>query len=130
VTDSISAADRLAVHELVARYAWALDTSDADLMASVFTPDGSFTGDVATYSGHAQLRAWVASRSAELRATQHVVSNLMLRAVADAIEERSLCLIVGPAGGHFGVQSSGYYEGRVVQHDGTWLFAARHFRHW
>jgi hypothetical protein len=71
----------------------------------------------------------VASRSAELRATQHVVSNLMLRADGDAIEERSLCLIVGPAGSQLSVQSVGYYEGRVVNHGGEWLFATRSFRH-
>jgi hypothetical protein len=126
----ISDGDRLAIHELVARYAWALDTSDPDLMVSVFTPDGSFTGDVATYSGHAALRAWVASRSPELRATQHFVSNLMLTQEENAIQERSLCLIVGPGLSKLEVQSSGYYVGRVVQHEGRWLFATRSFHHW
>jgi hypothetical protein len=130
MTDLILEADRHAVQELVSRYAWALDTSDADLMASVFTPDGAFSGDVATYTGHAELRSWVESRSQALRATQHFVSNLMLSTDGDAIQEKSLCLIVGAEGSQLSVQSSGYYRGRVVKHGGAWLFASRRFHHW
>lgn len=114
MSDSLRAEDRLAVQELVSRYAWALDTSDADLMASIFTPDGTFSGELGSYTGHAELRAWVESRDPALRVTQHFVSNLMLTADGDPV----------------GVQSSGFYQGRVVKHDGKWLFATRSFHHW
>lgn len=130
MSEVLGDADRLAVQELVSRYAWALDTSDADLMASVFTPDGAFIGDLGTYTGHAQLRSWVESRSAALRATQHFVSNVMLTFEGDVILERSACLIIGDGGSQSGVQSSGFYRGRVVRHDGAWLFAERSFHHW
>ena len=127
--DSLSTEDRLAVQELVARYAWALDTSDPDLMVSLFTPDGTFVGELGSYTGGAELRAWVEARDQSLRATQHVVSNLMLSLNGGEIVERSLCLIVGPIGTGAAVQSSGFYRGRVVKHDGQWLFATRSFHH-
>jgi hypothetical protein len=99
-------------------------------MASVFTPDGAFSGDLGTYTGHTELRAWVESRGPALRATQHFISNLMLTVNRDTILEQSACLIIGPEGDRSGLQSSGFYRGRVVKHESSWLFATRSFHHW
>jgi len=51
-----SVQDRAAIQNLIAKYAFALDTLNADLYASVFAPDAEFTFGGNTYKGRDKIR--------------------------------------------------------------------------
>ena len=42
MTGSLTAADRIELWELCARYSWSIDARDRDHFASLFTEDGAF----------------------------------------------------------------------------------------
>jgi len=56
-----SVQDRAAIQNLIANYAFALDTLNADLYASVFAPDAQFTFGGNTYKGRDQIRGVITS---------------------------------------------------------------------
>jgi len=60
----LSEADRLAIHELYARYCWALDTGDTDAYVALFTEDAEATEEtrdrgLEVRKGRAEIRKQV-----------------------------------------------------------------------
>jgi uncharacterized protein (TIGR02246 family) len=47
--------DRFAIQDLLARYAWALDTGDYEAYALLYTPDGPFVERGVEYRGRAAI---------------------------------------------------------------------------
>lgn len=139
--------DRLEIQELVARYAWSLDTGDEDAFLGCFTAAGELTWDVfdtpGTWRGEAALRRFVAYFRArpETAGRQHHVSNLCIdaQAAGDA-RGRAYVLVAiagaaaatgaaGPTGANqLGVM--GWYEDHYVREDGRWRIARRVIRDW
>ena len=78
-------ADRAAIHEVMQKYVWSVDSGDADGYASVFTEDAVIDSNGAMIKGHAAIRKvvtdlqarYVANRAEGKPAGQlyHVISN-------------------------------------------------------
>jgi len=112
--DSISNEERTEIHELMARYCWASDTGDVDLLLSLYVPDGTFTGGAGTARGHQELQRQLESRPHDRFGTQHTVTNVVLWRKDDAIQAASYCVIVGPAEGDSVIRTRGRYRDEIV----------------
>jgi 3-phenylpropionate/cinnamic acid dioxygenase small subunit len=132
-----AAQDRAAIQNLIAKYAFALDTLNADLYASVFAPNAEFTFGGNTYKGRDQIRGIIANikeRRAARPATDgpapksyHAITNTMIEFVNDhQAHHRSYWqTISGQSSGPFSVGGMGLYEDTLVKVDDEWLIQKR-----
>jgi len=128
-----SAADRLAIMELVARYNWAIDTRDAAAYADTFTPDGVFDGGTELLTGRTELMDFVGlmARSPGAQGLQHWTSNFVfLEAGPDRAVVRSYMMGPKDSGGTCSVGVVGRYVDTLAKVDGRWLFTHREWREW
>ncbi len=132
-----SVLDRAAIQNLIAKYAFALDTLNADLYASVFAPDAEFTFGGNTYKGRDAIRGVVASIK-ERRAAQpvsdkpapksyHAITNTLIEFTNDThAHHRSYWqTLSGQSSGPFTVGGMGVYEDTIVKMNGEWLIQKR-----
>ncbi|MEO8466368.1 MAG: nuclear transport factor 2 family protein [Gammaproteobacteria bacterium] len=132
-----SVQDRAAVQNLIARYAFALDSLNADMYASVFAPDAELTFGGNTYKGRDKIHGVVTSIK-ERRAAQpasdkptpksyHVITNTLIEFTDDThANHRSYWQTVsGPSSGPFAVGGAGVYEDTIVKVNGAWLIQKR-----
>jgi len=133
-----SVQDRAAIQNLIAKYAFALDSLNADMYASVFAPDADLTFGGNTYTGRDKIRGVVTSIK-ERRATAstasekiapksyHVITNTLIEFTDDThANHRSYWQTVsGPSSGPFTVGGAGVYEDTIVKVNGEWLIRKR-----
>ena len=70
-------ADRLAIDDLLTRYAHAIDRKDYELLDTVFTPDAhvDYTAAGGVAGAYPEVRAWLEKTLAMFPMTQHTVTN-------------------------------------------------------
>jgi uncharacterized protein (TIGR02246 family) len=132
-----SVQDRAAIQNLIAKYAFALDSLNADMYASVFAPDADLTFGGNTYTGRDKIRG-VVTTIKERRAAQptsdkpapksyHVITNTLIEFTDDThANHRSYWQTVsGPSSGPFTVGGVGVYEDKIVKVNGAWLIQKR-----
>jgi 3-phenylpropionate/cinnamic acid dioxygenase small subunit len=133
-------ADKLAIHELLARAAYALDERNLEMLAASFAADASFTmriaggdliGPFTNRDGIMQLMT--SSMAAQTDKRRHVVSNVFFPSEADAstpegdaVAVVSNLTLLATEHGQIALMSAGVYEDLVVQRDGTWQILRRH----
>ena len=130
-------ADRLEIHELIARYAWSLDTGDEDAFVDCFCRDGSLVWDVfetqGRWHGAAALRRFIGyfRQRPESAGRQHHVSNVLVTPTASGASARSYVAVALRNGdGPHLLNVMGYYEDDVRLEDGQWRFVRRYIRDW
>jgi SnoaL-like domain len=137
MTAMLSAGDRVAIHELLARYAWSLDTGDDEGFVGCFTRDAELVWDVfdepGCWQGSAALKRFVAyfrSRP-ESAGRQHHVTNVVLATSSAGVLAKSYVLVALRADeGLHRLNVMGYYEDVLRQQDGQWHIARRVIRDW
>lgn len=127
---ALTAADKVEIHELVARYNRAIDSGHAEDWAATFTADGEFEGVVGHYKGTAELVAFAEDynsnpKYAEFRAGQHWVNNLIID--GDENEATLFChqLMIRPGAGAAEINLMGWYDDRLRKENGAWRFTKR-----
>lgn len=128
----LTAEDRALIAELIARYAWALDTDRPMDVGLLFTPDGVFDGVSGLYEGREQV-VEMASRSRAHDAphlVQHWVANSVFDGDAACCTVRSMCMGPSMVGDAPALAFVGTYLDACVRVDGQWLFARRRWRPW
>jgi 3-phenylpropionate/cinnamic acid dioxygenase small subunit len=132
-----TAQDRAAIQNLIAKYAFALDSLDANLYASVFAPDAEFTFGGNTYRGRDQIRGVIATLKQRRAArppgegpapkSYHAITNTLIEFVNDReAHHRSYWqTISGQSSGPFTVGGMGVYEDTIVKTNGEWLIRKR-----
>ena len=119
--------DVLAIHQLVARYNFAVDEGDADAYVNTFTPDGVFAVGDQVMSGHDALRAFVEGR-AGVAPRRHVVSSILVDGEGDTASLRAYLQVIALfEDGTFRVAAQGTYDDRIVRTSDGWRFATRNF---
>lgn len=134
---AFTAADRLEIHELLARYAWSLDTGDEEGFVACFTRDAELVWDVfdtpGRWHGHAALRRFIQffKSRPESAGRQHHVSNQLVTPVAEGARARSYVLVALRSGdGPHRLNVMGYYEDELTREDGGWRLSRRVIRDW
>jgi hypothetical protein len=129
--------DRFAIQDLVARYAWALDTGDVDALVACFVPDGLVIEDVFEEADRWQGRDGLRRLGEHYRAVpnfpgrQHHVSQLLVEGSGERRSARSFAYVTECRGEPpYVTRFAGYYEDQLVKVDGTWLFSERLIRLW
>lgn len=88
-------ADRLEIHDLLRRYAWAIDTKDWDLLDTVFTPDAfvDYSSNPGGVAGpYPEIRAWLAKMLSPFPVTQHLMANSDVALAGDTATARTMVL--------------------------------------
>ncbi len=133
-------ADRIAIEDLLTRYATAVDTKDWDLFRSCFTDDAQIdytsAGGVAGPVG--EVAEWLESTMAMFAMTQHLVTNVEVTVEGDSarsragffnpmgLQDTSEGAAAGP--GHEPLKKfwcGGYYNDELTRTDTGWRIVRR-----
>jgi 3-phenylpropionate/cinnamic acid dioxygenase small subunit len=137
---SLDVADKLAIHELLARSAYALDERIVEMLAASFAADARFTmriagGDlIGPFDGREGIMQLMTGAMAEQTdKRRHVVSNIFFTPEAnastpegDAVAVVSNLTLLATEHGRITLMSAGIYEDLVVQREGVWQIFRRH----
>jgi hypothetical protein len=133
----LSPADRIEIHEVMARYAWSLDTGDEAGFVECFCRDGELVWDVfetpGIWRGEAALRRFIGYFRArpESAGRQHHVSNLIVTPSASGASARAYVLVaLQVAAGPHRLHVMGHYEDELRREDGRWRLARKVIRDW
>ncbi|PZN34059.1 MAG: hypothetical protein DIU71_03505 [Proteobacteria bacterium] len=136
-TDRLSVEDRIAIQDLIARYAWALDTGDVDAFVACFTPDCVVIEEVFEepdrWEGHVGVRRLAEHyRNAPgFPGRQHHVSQSIVTGAGDRCTVKSFAFVTECRGEPpYTLRFAGYYDDQLVRLDGEWLFRERVIRLW
>lgn len=128
--------DRIQIQQLIARYAYALDTGGRNGYdyADLFKPDGVFVGmnqgDAGRlYRGRDTLAALARGGPRNPDYVSHFITNIVLEATADGARGRQNAVIadLGAQGGSNRFTHGGFYEDTYVKTPDGWRFKSRVF---
>ncbi len=126
---SLTVADKLEIHELLARYGHAIDTGAADDLAATFTEDGVFDGPGGTHTGTEAIRAMGREYHdhPDINDTQHWTNSVVIEGSGDEAHITCYGMCVSPTvdGSAIRIELINRYEDDVRRVDGTWLFQSR-----
>jgi 3-phenylpropionate/cinnamic acid dioxygenase small subunit len=90
--DVQAVADKLEIHELLARNARAVDTKDWTLYWSVFTPDAmiDYSSAGAVAGARDEVAAWLEAGFVHIPMTQHFISNVEVELDGDRATVRAM----------------------------------------
>ncbi len=136
-TETLTATDRLEIHELYARYAWALGMGDVDAFVACFAADAVLSDDVFeevdTWVGHQEIRKMIElfRSGPNFAGRQHHVSHILIEGNGSHANAKSFCFVTHCIGEPpFAIKMVGYYVDVVVKSSGKWLFQERVIRDW
>lgn len=137
MTSVLSSSDRLEIQELIARYAWSLDTGDEDAFVDCFCRDGELIWDVfeteGRWRGAQALRRFIGyfRQQPPSAGRQHHVSNLVVTPTAAGARARSyVAVAMRSAEGPHLLNVLGHYDDELECENGRWLFSRRTIRDW
>jgi len=134
---SLTVRDRLALNDLLARYAWALDTGDVEGFVACFTPDAVVIEEIFEepdrWEGHEDIRRLAEHYKSvpDFPGRQHHVSQVLVEGDARQCTVRSFTFVTECRGEPpYLTRFAGYYADRAVKSGGDWLFRERIIRLW
>jgi hypothetical protein len=137
LAEELSVADQLAIREVIARNAWALDTGDVEGFVACFCRDGALVWDAfetpERWEGQAALRHFaVFFRDLPSSAgRQHHVTNTVVTPCEGGARSRSYVAVALRQGdGPHLLHVMGYYEDLFRLEDSQWRLAERVIRDW
>lgn len=126
----LSTDDHIAIQQLYARYAFAIDLHDVNAWLQTWTEDGEYVGfdGRRAAKGHEALRSMAeGAMAAPDERGFHWNSNLVIEpADYGASGKCYLMHVVVNDGAAAEVRLALYYRDELVAHDGDWLFRRRH----
>jgi hypothetical protein len=136
-TTPLSVNDKLEIQELLARYAWALDTGELDDFVACFTPDAVIIEEVFEdpdrWQGAEGIRALAEHYMAapNFPGRQHHTSQLLMEGSSELCNARSFAFVTECHGEPpYLLRFTGYYEDIIAKLEGKWLFKERIIRLW
>jgi len=136
-TKPLTVADRIAINDLLAEYAWALDTGDVDSLVSCFTPDAVVIEEVFEdpdrWEGRDNIRRFAEHyrNVPNFPGRQHHISQLVVQGDAKRCSARSFAFVTECQGEPpYTLRFAGYYDDKLVKVRNRWLFRERVIRLW
>jgi len=122
---TLSTDDRVAIGDLLARYARCLDAGDLEGYVANFAPDAVLFG---SHVGHAQIRDYVGQvierRAADPARRMHFVGSPVVDGDAESATAHSYLLWI-QLGAESPISAAAEYTDTLVKRDGRWLFQTR-----
>ena len=134
MTDTITPEDKVAVMNLIADYAFRLDSADLEGYVDNFAPDGVFDGGGGRLEGREAIRDYVAGLlqnrpPGSSTGFRHIMGIPSIHGDGDRCHAETYVMIPsGTEDGHIRVSMVGKYTDEIVRVDGRWRFAVRHIR--
>jgi 3-phenylpropionate/cinnamic acid dioxygenase small subunit len=116
-------ADKLEIHELLARYARGVDTKDWALYRSVFTPDAAidYSSAGAIAGTRDEVAAWLEAGFVNIPMTQHFISNIEIELDGDHAKARAMFYNPMQLPGMSDLSyCGGYYDHELVRTTDGW----------
>ncbi len=133
----LTVADRIAINDLLAEYAWALDTGDVNRLVACFTPDATVIEEVFEdadrWEGRANIRRFAEHyrNVPDFPGRQHHVSQLVVQGHSKSCSARSFAFVTECHGEPpYTLRFAGYYQDQLVKARNRWLFRQRIIRLW
>ncbi len=125
---TLSGNDYGEINALYARYAYAFDSSDAEMFASVFTADGEFITGTRTTAGVAALKAMASGRGPKKERPKifHLTMNVLITPTAVGASGSAYVVTVDLAKNP-AISGGGVYEDVIVKTAEGWKFKKRTF---
>lgn len=137
MTRVLSVEDRIAIQDVVSRYAWALDTGDVEGFVACFASDGELVWDTferpEAWRGPEALRHFAAFlRDQPMSAgRQHHVTNLLIEPASEGARGKAYAAVALRQGdGPHLLHVMGWYEDLYRRENGEWRLARRIIRDW
>ena len=125
--------DKLEVHELLAKWAYAYDERDVAMLENCFTAGASFSmriagGDlVGPFEGREAIMALMTgSMDEQTDVRRHVISNIFFDESAEVTTVVSNLTLVATQNGEIELLTAGVYRDEVVEEEGAWRVSRRH----
>jgi 3-phenylpropionate/cinnamic acid dioxygenase small subunit len=116
--------EKLAIQELLARYAHAIDDLKPEAWVQCFTSDGIFQLGSRALRGHDVLRAYGEIHAREMR-YRHMIGNFLCEVVGNEATGQATFLATLATRSGFKFFGQGKYRDRLVKQNGKWLIAYR-----
>ncbi len=127
--------DRMAINDLLAEYAWALDTGDVDALVACFTSDAVVIEEVFEepdrWEGRENIRRFAEHfrKVPNFPGRQHHISQLLVKGNSKLCSTRSFVFVTECQGEPpYTIRFAGYYDDQLVRSGGKWLFQQRIIR--
>lgn len=122
-------ADKLAIAEVLVRYATGIDRRDWDLFRTCFTADVvAEYQDIATWTDVETMTEWMVGAHAEMGHTMHRVSNIAVEVAGDSATARAYVdAVLMTVDGKSGLQALGLYDDELVRTPAGWRISHRRF---
>jgi uncharacterized protein (TIGR02246 family) len=129
---SIAADEKDAIRELMASYAYALDSCRFADVAALFTEDGEWTTNYGSARGRARIAALLEGnvpKPGEGPQRKHYITNIIIRLDGEKAKATSDYLVVRESAGGLLPVMGGRYKDDLVKQDGSWRFARKELEH-
>ncbi len=118
------------IRQLAARYCWALDALDREMLADVFTSDATASLGRGTQNGFDEIWSWIHGVLSHLDASQHLIGSHLIDLADDGQSGTSKCHFTAQhvrrsAGDHTQYIVAGSYDDRLVRTGEGWRIAHR-----
>ena len=131
MTGDVDVADRLAIQDLIARYAVVVDSRDYDALDELFTADARI--DFTAFGGPdgtvAEIKTFLAANLGIFSRTQHMMGLPVITVNGARADARTPCnnpMLLTDADGATQVWLIGlWYDDSLVRTDAGWRFASR-----
>ena len=120
---TLSATDYFEIQQLYARYNYAFDSSDPEMVATVFTPDG----ELVTGSNRRKGREIVKGPARPQPRIRHIATSVMFNASSEGARGKSYVLLVDMEATPPVIIRGGSYEDVLVKTPQGWRFKQRSF---
>jgi hypothetical protein len=130
-------ADRAAIHEVMQKYVWTVDSLDADGYVSVFTEDAEIDSNGIVHKGHAAIRKVVTDLQARQAANRaegkppgnlyHVISNerISFTSPTEAVYQSYWQTMRKGQDNRYVAGGFGRSEDHLIKRNGQWLIKFR-----
>lgn len=118
----LSTDDHLEIQKLYARYNHAHDSSDAKLLATVFTPDGEFVLNGRPMSALGMIKPDIAKPQPQVR---HVATSIVVDPAPEGARGTSYVILVNLQATPPAIMGGGFYEDVIVKTPQGWRFKKR-----
>ncbi len=130
---TVSIEQKLAIHELLSRAAYAYDERDTGMLENCFAPEASFSmriagGDlIGPFEGReAIMGLFTSSMEEQSDVRRHIVSNIFFEDESAEVTVISNLTLVATENGEIQLLSAGVYRDVVLEESGTWRLVRRH----
>ena len=130
---NLSVEQKLAIHELLGRAAFAYDERDLAMLEDCFSAQARFTmriagGDlIGPFEGREAIMGLMrGSLEEQSDVRRHIISNIFFDDTADGVTAVSNLTLVATENGEIQLLSAGLYRDTVIDEGGTWRVLKRH----